>query len=97
MRHAIHKLIVWYLRRCDGAFHCYPYGERGRYVMLMTETQYGQAAKMLHTGIEPRCEQAIREILIAHGSYGDGGNLDKRVRQLCLDALHPLVKGQRHE
>jgi hypothetical protein len=40
MKHALHKLIVWYLRRCGGAFHCYPYGERGRYAVLMTERQY---------------------------------------------------------
>lgn len=40
MRHTIHKLIVWYLRRCGGAFHCYQYGPQGRYVVLMNERQY---------------------------------------------------------
>lgn len=42
MRHLIHKVICWYLRRCGGAFHCYPYGERGRYVVLMDEQQYAE-------------------------------------------------------
>lgn len=40
MRHVIHKLICWYLRRCSGAFHCYKYGETGRYVVLMNDDQY---------------------------------------------------------
>ncbi len=40
MRHIIHKLICWYLRRCAGAFHCYAYGEAGRYVVLMDENCY---------------------------------------------------------
>lgn len=42
MRHLIHKLIVWYLRKCAGVFHAYPYGRSGRYVMLMTDEQYHQ-------------------------------------------------------
>lgn len=45
MRHAIHKLICWYLRRCAGAFHCYNYGETGRYVVLMNEGQYSNYQK----------------------------------------------------
>jgi len=40
MRHLIHKIVVWYLRRCAGAFHAYPYGPTGRYVVLMTDWQY---------------------------------------------------------
>ena len=45
MRHAIHKIICWYLRRCAGAFHCYNYGETGRYVVLMNERQYSDYQK----------------------------------------------------
>ena len=40
MRHTIHKLICWYLRRCAGAFHCYHYGTTGRYVVLMNDNEY---------------------------------------------------------
>lgn len=32
-------------------------------------------------------ESALREILIACGSYGDGGNLDKFTRLKCLSVL----------
>lgn len=40
MTHLLHKAIVWYLRRCGAAFHCFPYGPEGRYVVLMTEGQF---------------------------------------------------------
>lgn len=40
MRDLLHSCIAWYLRRCAGAFHVYPYGERGRYVVLMDEDAY---------------------------------------------------------
>jgi len=40
MRHIWHKIIAWYLRRCWGSFHVYPYGSQGRYVALMNERQY---------------------------------------------------------
>ena len=40
MRHLLHKFIVWYLRKCAGAFHVYDYGVIGRYVVLMNEQQY---------------------------------------------------------
>lgn len=40
MKHALHKAIVWYLRRCAGAFHCFRYGPMGRYVVLMNERQF---------------------------------------------------------
>jgi hypothetical protein len=52
MRHAIHKLICWYLRRCAGAFHCYNYGKTGRYAVLMTERQYAEYNKRCNTGTE---------------------------------------------
>lgn len=54
MKNAIHKIICWYLRRCGGAFHCYKYGKAGRYVQLMTETQYAQYAKRCDTGSEAK-------------------------------------------
>jgi hypothetical protein len=35
------KFIVWFLEnRCGGAFHCRPYGELGRYVVIMTDKEY---------------------------------------------------------
>ena len=40
MRRLIHALIVAYLRRCYGAFHHFPYGPQGRYVVLMREDEY---------------------------------------------------------
>lgn len=81
MRHLLHKAICWYLRRCAGAFHCYNYGEAGRYVVLMTDEQYH---------VHQKSERVVREILIAHGMYGDGSNLDKLTRAKCLDLLQPL-------
>lgn len=36
----LHRFIVWYLRRCAGAFHCFPYGVSGRYVVLMDDDMY---------------------------------------------------------
>lgn len=40
MRNIIHRAIVWYLRNCGGAFHCFPYGSGGRYIVLMGEESY---------------------------------------------------------
>lgn len=80
MKHLIHKTICWYLRRCGGAFHCYAYGPNGRYVKLMTEEEYANHAKL---------ERALRDILIAHGSYGDGSNLDKFTRGKANEVLWP--------
>jgi len=45
IRWAWHRLIVRYLRRCGSAFHHNPYGERGRYVVLMTEGEYHRFQK----------------------------------------------------
>lgn len=53
MRHLLHKAICWYLRRCAGAFHCYPYGTGGRYVVLMDESQYGDFKKRVHRNSHP--------------------------------------------
>ena len=49
MRHMIHNVICWYLRCCGGAFHCYNYGDTGRYVVLMDEGQYARYAKLART------------------------------------------------
>lgn len=81
MTHIIHKLICWYLGRCGGTFHCYPYGKRGRYVVLMTEPEYSSWTKMT---------TIVRDILISHGMYGDGSNLDLRTRRKCLEILTPI-------
>jgi hypothetical protein len=78
MRRFLHKAICWYLRRCGGAFHCYSYGENGRYVKLMTEREYALHAKS---------ERIVFEILNSHGAYGDGSNLDKFTRSKCLEFL----------
>jgi hypothetical protein len=40
MKRIIHKFIVWYLRNCGHAFHHGEYGDKGRYVVLMNESQY---------------------------------------------------------
>lgn len=40
MRKPLHRFIAWYLRRCAGAFHVFPYGPRGRYVVIMNEDDY---------------------------------------------------------
>jgi hypothetical protein len=39
-RKIVHWLIVQYLKSCWGAFHAFPYGSDGRYVVLMNEDQY---------------------------------------------------------
>lgn len=78
MRHLIHKAICWYLRRCGSAFHCYNYGPAGCYVVMMSDEQFG---------IYQKSERVIREILISHGTWGDGSNLDKLTRSRCLELL----------
>lgn len=54
MRHSIHKIICWYLRHCCGAFHCYDYGDSGRYVVLMDEPQYARYAKYARNSVSVR-------------------------------------------
>lgn len=39
-RSVVHGLIRRYLSRCAGSFHTGPYGEDGRYIVLMSETGY---------------------------------------------------------
>ena len=80
MRHFLHKLIIWHLHRCAGAFHAYPYGERGRYVVLMTDSDY-HYYKTLAAGLTPeefhRRVWAIREsdpLRIVEDDWGDDHN-----------------------
>lgn len=47
MRKYIHKIIVWYLKKCGGAFHSGPYGDNGKYVKLFTDKQYSEYQRML--------------------------------------------------
>lgn len=78
MRHLIHKIICWYLRKCGGAFHCYQYGPEGRYVVLMTDDDYSRKRKQ---------ENALLQILYLNGDHGDDGFLDKFTREKCIEAL----------
>lgn len=45
-RHVIHKLIIWYLGKCAGAFHSGPFndygkeGKGGQYVVAMNDDTY---------------------------------------------------------
>jgi len=40
IRKYLHHFIARYIKRCGGAFHTYPYGENGRYVVIMNEEEY---------------------------------------------------------
>lgn len=42
LRTPIARMIVWYLRSVAGAFHCFPYGPQGRYVVLMKDYEAGR-------------------------------------------------------
>lgn len=48
MKHMLHKFIAWYLGSCGGAFHVNRYGVTGRYVVILTEQQYGEMRKWYH-------------------------------------------------
>jgi hypothetical protein len=41
-RKFIHRVIVNYLIKCGGAFHHGEYGVNGKYVVLMTDAEYGK-------------------------------------------------------
>ncbi|WP_312286848.1 hypothetical protein [Terrisporobacter sp.] len=42
------KFIAWYMRHvCGGASHVYPYGEQGRYVVIMNEYEYNKFTNLL--------------------------------------------------
>ncbi len=48
MRKAIHKFILWYVtKKCGGAFHTGPYGEKGHYIKVFTDNEYGELQKLL--------------------------------------------------
>ena len=47
MKKFLHKYIIrfiaWYIRdMCGGASHVYPYGEQGRYIVIMNEDKYNK-------------------------------------------------------
>lgn len=46
IRKHIHKFIVWYLRKCAGAFHHDKYGENGVYVAVMSDAKYHEYQKL---------------------------------------------------
>lgn len=51
MKRFLHKYIIrfiaWYMRSvCGGASHVYPYGENGRYVVMMDEKEYNKFTNM---------------------------------------------------
>ena len=46
IRKHIHNIIVWYLKRCGGAFHHYPYGENGKYIAMMSDKKYHEYQKL---------------------------------------------------
>lgn len=39
-------MIVWYLRRCGGTFHNCPYGENGKYIVMMSDKKYNEYQKL---------------------------------------------------
>jgi hypothetical protein len=48
----LHSIIVnfisWYLReKCGYAVHNYPYGKRGRYIVMITENQYHEFRQLV--------------------------------------------------
>lgn len=47
IRKHIHKFIVWYLRKCAGAFHHGKYGDNGVYVVVMRDSTYHEYQKLL--------------------------------------------------
>lgn len=44
--------IAWYMRDiCGGASHVYPYGDKGRYVVIMNERQYHEFKEAQYKGV----------------------------------------------
>lgn len=41
-----HAFIVWYLRKCGGAFHHNRYGVNGIYVAMMSDATYHEYTKL---------------------------------------------------
>lgn len=80
MRHLWHKAIVWYLRRCAGAFHAYPYGTDGRYVVLMTDDGFHA-----HRNAEAKIER-LQDALYAAECETVIGLPDRR--ELCYICAH---------
>lgn len=91
MRHIIHKAICWYLRRCGGAFHCYNYGPKGRYVKLMSEDEYANHAKLKrHLRKPPTPDEIARDIVddwIASIGVGPSDESDAKLESAIATAV----------
>ena len=64
MRKFLHKYIIrfiaWYIRdMCGGASHVYPYGEQGRYIVIMNEDKYN---KFTHLWVHKIAEDVMINI-----------------------------------
>lgn len=46
IRRHVHSFIVWYLKKCAGAFHHGSYGENGVYVVVMNDEKYSDYKKL---------------------------------------------------
>lgn len=57
IRSFIHGFISWYLNRVGRAFHVHPWGIRGRYVVIMTESQYHEFREKVFWPSEKAVEQ----------------------------------------
>jgi len=69
IRKLIHRAICWYLRKCAGAFHTYPYGETGRYVVLMRDDQYHYWDNVEWWQVQVRNVCALNDRLKAENAY----------------------------
>lgn len=47
-RKPIHRVIVWYVGKCGGGFHTFPYGERGKYTLSMSDKEYHEYKEYLY-------------------------------------------------
>ena len=64
MKKFLHKYIIrfiaWYIRDiCGGASHVYPYGEQGRYIVIMNEDKYN---KFTHLWVNKIAEDVMINI-----------------------------------
>lgn len=66
-RGPLHRFIAWYLRRCGNAFHVYKYGEKGRYVCLLTEHRYDSLEQ------DMALDRFLNEQLAQSSRTADGG------------------------
>ena len=60
VRHLVHGFISWYLNRVGRAFHVHPYGNLGRYVVIMTEGQYHEFREKVSWPSEKAVEHSVQ-------------------------------------